>query len=172
MALDSLLLTELTGKPGDYFSVLGGSISNMKDLQDEAKATKDMILLQSSHVFNVMIEYWRGDYLAAEEHSKLALMMFPASKEPTIYLIYHIFFRGLILFWLHRTINGGTHRLEEGKQAMDEMEKWKENSTAVFENKFLLLCAGQYTISFVYCLDFIFIAFLTFYQFPILHCHH
>ena len=79
-----MLLMELTGKFGDYFSAFEGSICNMNDLQDVAKLTKDLQLLQSSHVFNVLIEYWRGNYTGAEESSRLASMMVPVSKMPTI----------------------------------------------------------------------------------------
>lgn len=116
----------------------------MDDLQDVAKSSKDMHLLQSSHVFNVLVEYWRGNYEAAEDSSRRALMILPASKMPTIFLIYHIFFRGLVLFQMYRTC-GDDQRLKDGKKAMDEMGVWAQNSMHVFENKFLLLKAECYS---------------------------
>jgi len=145
MALDSILLTELTGKSGDYFSVFNGSICNIDDLKDEAKATKDFSLLQSCHVFNVLINYWRGNYMAAEEHSRLASMMYPACKEPTIYLIYHTFYRALILFKRHRIsgsiVGSANNKLKDGKEMMDLMGRWSLLSKNVFNNKWLLLKA-------------------------------
>jgi len=147
--LDSILLMELTGKSGNYFSAFEGSICSMNDLQDVATSIKDLHLLQSSHVFNVLIEYWRGDYIAAEESSRIASNMLPASKMPTVYLIYHTFFRGLILFQLHR-IFGGEQRLKDAKEMMDRMEIWVSVSMAPFENKWLLLkaehlfCVGDF----------------------------
>ena len=77
--------------------------------------------------------------MAAEESSRLASTMLQA-KMPTIYLIYHIFFRGLILFQLYR-IFGDEQRLKDGKEMMDRMEGWALVSSAVFENKWLLLKA-------------------------------
>ena len=145
IALDSLLLTELTGKSGDYFSVFG-SISGMNDLQDEAKSNKDMTLLQSSHVFCVMIEYWRGNYTAAEVHSSQASIIFPASKEPTIYNQFHALFRGLVLFHLYRQESDNSKRLDEGKEMMDQVGKWAEVSEEVFGNKWYLLQA-EYSAS-------------------------
>jgi len=141
--LDSVLLMELTGKSGDYFSAFEGTICNMNDLQDSAKSSKDLHLLQSSHVFKVLVEYWRGNYSAAEESSRQASIMFPASKMPTIYLIYHTFFRGLILFQLYR-ICGDQQRLNDGKEMMDRLEEWALVSMAIFENKWLLLKAEYY----------------------------
>ncbi|KAL9181842.1 hypothetical protein ACHAXT_012185 [Thalassiosira profunda] len=141
MALDSLLLTVLTGESEDYFSVFeGGSIAGMQDLQEVAKSSRDLTLLQSSHVFNVLIEFWRGNYSAAEEHSAAASAMFPQCKEPTIYLIYLTFFRGLLLFSLYRKM-GGNQRLKDGKEMTDQMGIWTQNAKDVFENKWLLLAA-------------------------------
>eukprot|EP00579_Thalassiosira_antarctica_P021935 CAMPEP_0201974226 /NCGR_PEP_ID=MMETSP0904-20121228/49474_1 /ASSEMBLY_ACC=CAM_ASM_000553 /TAXON_ID=420261 /ORGANISM="Thalassiosira antarctica, Strain CCMP982" /LENGTH=148 /DNA_ID=CAMNT_0048524669 /DNA_START=56 /DNA_END=498 /DNA_ORIENTATION=- len=116
----------------------------MNDLQDEAKSTKDLSLLQCSHVFNVLIEYWRGNYMAAEEHSQLASMMYPTSREPTIYLIYHTFFRALVLFRLHRMMGGDDRRLKDGKEMQDQMGNWPLVSMAVFETKWLLLKAEYF----------------------------
>ena len=142
--LDSVLLMELTGRRGDFFSVFD-SISNMNDLQDYAKSSKDAHLLQSSYVFKVLIEYWKGDYLAAEEYSNMASAILPAAKMPTIYLIYHTFFRGLVLFGLSRQEGNKSRRLEEGKKALAEMEKWSNLSMPVFENKWRLLMACHAT---------------------------
>mmetsp|Transcript_30851 Transcript_30851/g.66674 ORF Transcript_30851/g.66674 Transcript_30851/m.66674 type:complete len:1679 (-) Transcript_30851:132-5168(-) len=145
--LDSILLMELTGKSGNYFSAFEGSIGSMNDLQDTATSINDLHLLQSIHVFNVLIAYWKGDYIAAEESSRIASKMLPASKMPTIYLIYHTFFRGLILFQLHRMF-GGEQRLKDAKEMMDKMEIWLSVSMAAFESKWLLLKAEYW-----FCVD-------------------
>mmetsp|Transcript_29949 Transcript_29949/g.63074 ORF Transcript_29949/g.63074 Transcript_29949/m.63074 type:complete len:1665 (-) Transcript_29949:98-5092(-) len=145
MLLDSFLLQELTGKSRDYFSLFDGSICSMNDLQDEAKETKDLALLQCSYVFNVIIEYWKGNFLNAEEHSQIASTMFPACKEPTIYLIYHTLFRALVLFKLHRTSEDNhNERLKSGKEMLDAMEAWAQFSVDVFESKWKLLNAEYY----------------------------
>ncbi len=148
IALDSLLLSVLTGgKSGDFFSVFNGSICNMNDIQDEAKSNKDMTLLQSSHVFCVMIEYWRGNHTAAEAHSSQASIIFPASKEPTIYNQFHALFRGLVLFALYRQEpDNSKRRLDRGKEMMDQVGKWAEVSEEVFGNKWYLLQA-EYSAS-------------------------
>jgi len=143
--LDSILLMELTGKEGDYFSQFEGLICSMNDLQDLAKSSSDLHLLQSSHVFNVLLHWWRGNYEAAEESSQLASMIMPASKMPTIYLIFHNFFRALTLFNLYRK-HGGEERLTGGKEMVDKMEEWANISMAVFGNKLLLLKA-EYSAS-------------------------
>ncbi|KAL9189379.1 hypothetical protein ACHAXT_009054 [Thalassiosira profunda] len=139
--LDNALMVELTGRPGHYFSsVFGGAVANMKDLQGQAKSSKDMHILQSSHVFNVLIHFWRGDYESAEESSSLASSILPAANMPTIYRIYHVFFRGLVKFQLYRKL-GEDQRLEDGKTALGEVKKWAGNAAAVFGNKLLLLNA-------------------------------
>jgi len=138
--LDCILLMELTGKSCDCFSFFQGSIKDLNDLRDVAKLSNDLHLLQSSHVFNVFVEYWRGNYKAAEESSHLAMSLLPASKMPNIYLIYHTFFRGLILFQLYRTC-GNEQRLNDGKEMLDKMEEWYLVSSNVFKNKCLLLKA-------------------------------
>jgi len=140
--LDMMLLIELTGEPFDFSFVFDGSISSMmNELQDEAKSSKDLALLQSSYVFRVLIEYWRGNYSAAEEYSRIASMMLPQSKMPTIYLIYHTLFRGLILLHLSREQDVEDKRLDGGIEAMDQMGRWAKNATEAFENKWLLLRA-------------------------------
>lgn len=143
-----MLLTELTGQTDDFFTLFKGPINSMNDLQDLAKATKDLHLLQSSHVFNVLIEYWKGNYTAAENSSNIASMMLPAAKMPTIYLIYHTFFRGLLLFRLYRMYGDNqrldNQRLEDGKNMLDLMQKWANYTRDVFENKLLLLKAEYY----------------------------
>jgi len=82
--------------------------------------------------------------MAAEEHSQLASMMYPTSREPTIYLIYHTFFRALVLFRLHRMMGGDDRRLKDGKEMQDQMGNWPLVSMAVFETKWLLLKAEYF----------------------------
>jgi len=134
---------ELTGQSRDYFALFQGPIHSMNDLKDVAKSSKDLHLLQSSHVFSVMIEFWKGNFIAAEKYSNLASMMLPAAKMPTIYLIYHTFFRGLVVFQQYRQ-HGGDERFKNGKETMDNMKQWASNSMDVFKNKLLLLRAGPY----------------------------
>ena len=143
--LDCVLLMELTGRQtaGDYFSVFDGSICNLDDLQAEAESIKHTRLLHQVHCYNLFIAYWRGNLEAAEEYSRLASTMHPASKIPAIQLIYATFFRGLVLFQMHREV-GGEQRLKDGQDAMHLIGKWAQlspNSMAVFENKWHLLKA-------------------------------
>jgi len=139
--LDNMLLTVLTGESWDFFSVFEGSICNLKDLQDDAKSSQDALWLQSSNVFNVLIEYWKRNYMLAEEYSNLASAMLPMAKLSSIYLIYHTFFRGLIMFRMFQQEGGDNKRLNEGMKAIGEMEKWAQNSMVVFGNKWYLLLA-------------------------------
>lgn len=147
---------ELTGRASDCFPALRPSdccqavntgtasqtrcTCNLNDLLESAKSSKDSQLLHCCHVTNAMIQYWRGNYTEAGESSRLAFAMLLASKMPTIHLIYHTFFRGLILFQLYR-MNGDSQTLSDGKEMMHRMEKWALVSMAVFENKWLLLTA-------------------------------
>jgi len=145
VALDNVLLMELKGKYWDCFSVFEGSICNMNDLQAAAESSKDIFLLLAVPGYNMLLAYWRGDYLAAEKFSHIVSKTNRTSKTPTFLLVYFTLFRGLIACQLYRKI-GGNHRLAEGKEMMDEMETWALNSKAVFENKWLLLKA-EYSAS-------------------------
>jgi len=50
MVLDNLLLSELTGKSQDWFSVFNGSISSLGDLQVEAEQSKNVRFTYSENV--------------------------------------------------------------------------------------------------------------------------
>ena len=145
MALSNHLLSELTGKPGDYYSVFKGSICSIDDLQIEAESSKNFRLIYQIHCHKSFISFWRGDYISAEKHSHNSSAMLPMSKMPTILLIYQTFFGGLIAFSLYRA-SGGDGRLKEGREMVDRFRKWAQNSTVVFENKWLLLKA-EYSAS-------------------------
>lgn len=88
----------------------------------------------------MLIEFWRGDYEKAEASSGLAIAMKPAEDMPSIYKIYHSFFRGLVLFHLYRT-SGIEQRLNDGKAMLDRFEEWTFLAGKVFKNKWLLLKA-------------------------------
>jgi len=45
LALDNLLLSELTGKSQDWFSVFNSSISSLDDLQAEAEESKNVRII-------------------------------------------------------------------------------------------------------------------------------
>lgn len=141
--LDNILLGALTGKFWDSFSVFEGSINNISDLQAEAVSLKDNQLLFTVHLYKMMIRLWRGDYEAAEESSRTASNVNPTDKMPSIYLICHTFFGGIIRFQLYRKI-GDEQRLKNGKEMMEEMETWSKNCVAVFENKLFLMQAEYF----------------------------
>ncbi|KAL7538628.1 hypothetical protein ACHAXR_009431 [Thalassiosira sp. AJA248-18] len=132
---------ELTGKSKDYFSVFDDSISSMKDLQADAESSQDPFFLHDLHVYNLIIEYWRGNYVAAEEHSRNAAAgqhVFPSSA---VFPIHRVFFGSLVSFHLYGKLGGDDARLREGKHMLDEMGKWAHIAMNVFGNKWLLLRA-------------------------------
>mmetsp|Transcript_3889 Transcript_3889/g.8568 ORF Transcript_3889/g.8568 Transcript_3889/m.8568 type:complete len:1443 (+) Transcript_3889:166-4494(+) len=142
VALDNALLTELTGQSSEL-SKIDGMVCNIEVLQGEAELVNNNRLLHHIHVNNVMIAYWRGDFEAAEKSSHLA-WKYPTAKMPTIVLIYHTFFAGLVAFHLFRKKSGDENqdeRLKEGREVMVEMGKWAQNVMEVFGNKWLLMSA-------------------------------
>mmetsp|Transcript_19096 Transcript_19096/g.34423 ORF Transcript_19096/g.34423 Transcript_19096/m.34423 type:complete len:338 (-) Transcript_19096:1027-2040(-) len=142
VALDYALLAELTGQSADKLADIEGMVCNIEVLQTEAEFVNNNRLLHHINVNNVMLAYWRGDYISAEKSSHVA-WKYPTAKMPTIVLIYHTFYGGLIAFKLFRTMGGvdGNKRLMEGRELMIAMGKWAQNSMAVFGNKWLLLSA-------------------------------
>ena len=113
---------------------------SIEDLQVEAESTKDKRLLFRIHAFSVMMAYWRGDFLAAEESSNIAVGLYPVSKMPSIHIIYFTFFRGLVLFQRYSE-DPTDQRLEDGKEMMNDIGGWAKNSIDVFGNKWFLLQA-------------------------------
>ncbi len=147
MVMDGILLSELTGKLGDYFSVFGGSICNVNDLQVKAESSKNIPLLCSIYCYSSFASFWSGDYLSAEKYSHNALAIVPVSRMPSVLRIYSTFFGGLVAFQLFRKAGvGGARHLREGTEMMERMEKWVNVSKDVFENKWLLL-KGEYSRS-------------------------
>ena len=64
-----------------------------------------------------------------------------AAKTPSVFLIYHVFYRGLVLFELYRRL-GSDQRLEDAREMLYTFEMWaKECSMEVFQPKYLLLKA-------------------------------
>jgi hypothetical protein len=144
--LDSILLVDLTGNYGDLEDML----CDIKDIQGEAESkdaeNNDLRVLHHVHIYNMMLGFWRKDFLEAEKSSHHAWTVHEAAKNLEMILIYHTFFSGLIAFHLYRE-TGDDKRLKEGSSMMDTMRKWTHNSMAVFENKWLLLKA-EYLASF------------------------
>ena len=146
VALDAMLLLELTGITIDCSSVFGYSISNVDDIGFENKSSKDNRWLHNFHLCKMLTCYWKEKYIEAEEHNQLA-SAYPMSKTPQFSLIYQTFFGGLNALQLHRQLGGrNDQRLKQGKDAMKKLGKWADNSMVVFVNKWLLLQA-EYSAS-------------------------
>ena len=108
--------------------------------------TQNNQLLHHLHICNMLLSFWRDDFLAAEKSDAAALTFPMLAKKPEIFLIYHTFFRGLIALRLYRQYSGH-NRLKEGREVMDKFRCWTHHSKAPFENKWLLLKA-EYNASF------------------------
>ena len=81
MLWSGILLTELTGVQGDYFSVFA-PICNVDDLQAEAVSDKNEYFVYELHVLKCLVAFWNGDYISAEKHSHNASAMMPVSQTP------------------------------------------------------------------------------------------
>lgn len=112
-------------------------VCNIEDIQAEAESTNNNRLLHHIHVNNAMLAFWKSDYNEAET-SSLVAWKYPTAKMPTIVLIYHSFFDGLIAFHQYREV-GGDERLQRGKEMMNRMGMWSQNAMNVFQSKWLLL---------------------------------
>eukprot|EP00581_Thalassiosira_minuscula_P019454 CAMPEP_0183717322 /NCGR_PEP_ID=MMETSP0737-20130205/10966_1 /TAXON_ID=385413 /ORGANISM="Thalassiosira miniscula, Strain CCMP1093" /LENGTH=1413 /DNA_ID=CAMNT_0025946739 /DNA_START=71 /DNA_END=4310 /DNA_ORIENTATION=+ len=144
-AMDCILLMELTGKSQNYFSVIGGSITSVDDWVAEAKLIGDSFLLTYIHEVNLMRSYWKGDYVAAEEHFHNASLLLVSHTIAFVHTISHtivlvVFFGCLVSFQLYREL-GGDDRLKEGTKMLERMERWYHVSPHLFENKWHLLKA-------------------------------
>lgn len=73
---NEVLLMELTGHTGEYrfFSVFGGSICTLHEFKINAHSMEYLL------VCNVMLSFWKDDFLAAEQNSNAAWNM-PTAKE-------------------------------------------------------------------------------------------
>lgn len=136
-------MRELTGKSIDYTSICDETVCDIDGLQSLAERSKLSRLLHQIYIYQLLISFWQGDFLAAEKDSHKAWAM---PKEPELILIYHTLFGGLTALRLYRH-HGNDKRLKEGSEMMDRVRKYSYNSRAVFENKYLLLKA-EYTASF------------------------
>jgi len=117
------------------------TICSLDDLRSEAESSHDSRWLHNFNVVKMSTAYWRGDCIAAEEHCHAALT-YPTARMPTLLLIYRTFFGGLVAFQLHRQMGGNNdQRLKQGREMLEQLEKWAQNSPAAFENKWLLLKA-------------------------------
>ena len=143
ISLDNAVLEGLTGQSLNHFSLIKGMVCNIKDIQLSAESTNNKRLLHHIHFNSAILAFWRGDYDEAEKSSHLA-WTFPTAKMPTIVLIFHTFFSGLIAYHLYRKKCGdeGDRRLQEGKDMTDRMGLWAcQTSLQVFGNKWLLMKA-------------------------------
>lgn len=152
MILDGILLMELTGQNIDIFSVYPDATRSLDDLRSEAIFSNDTRWLHDIYTYKMLLAYWRGDYLSAEENFHLASLN-PTSKMPRILSIYRDFFGGLVSLYLHReqgSKNNSDKRLKHGEAMMHTLEKYSENATVVFNNKWRLLqaeyssCVGEH----------------------------
>jgi len=120
------------------------TICSLDDLRSEAESSQDNRFLHNCHVYKMLTAYWRGDYIAAEESFHAALAH-PMAKMPQIATIYHTFFGGLVAFQLYRQVGGNNdQRLKLGREMMEKVEIWSQNSLSVHENKLLLLKAEYF----------------------------
>lgn len=130
-----------------YFAVFEEPICSLDHLLVEAESKKKIKLIYILHCYKLFIAYWHGDLAVAEKHSCLAQNARPASTLPTVLLLYATYFRGLVSFQMYRQA-GGEHRLKNGEEMMELMEKWAKlspESMAVFGNKWHLIKAEYYS---------------------------
>lgn len=142
------MLSELTGRDVDCFSVFGDSVDTLADLVAEAESSVDKRWLMSFHVNKMILAFWRGDYIKAAKHFNAASTN-PTAQLPQISTFYHTLYGGLVFFQLHKQqvgTNTSSDSLQQGKQCMDRMQQWSTNCPAVFENKWYML-GGEYLAS-------------------------
>jgi len=130
MILDGILLMELTGQDIDIFSVYTDTTCSLDDLRSEAIFSNDIRWLHDIYTYKMLLAYWRGDYLSAEENFHLASLN-PTSKMPRILSIYRDFFGGLVSLYLHREqgSKNSDKRLKHGEAMMHKLEKYSQNAT-------------------------------------------
>ena len=143
MILNGIFLQALTGASADTFSVSKGRVLTMGDLEAEAKSSNDTRQVQNILSYKIFVSFWRGEYSKAEEYLEESSKMSITSKLPTIYRIHRTFLGGIIFFQLYRK-DGGDERLKNAIIMMELVEKWVQNASVVFENKWLLLKAEHY----------------------------
>jgi hypothetical protein len=137
------MIDSLTGdKSSDPYGVLNGIIRNKNTLFADAQSKMHFQIVEAVHLQNFFLSFWMGDYEEAAKASDRA-MSFPTSKMPKVQLIYHIFYRGIVMFHLYRE-GKGEHWLKEGEKMQDQLETWVKTSKPIFENKLILLEAESY----------------------------
>ena len=139
MVNQMITIGRLTGQPIDPFPIFEGLICDVNNLVVFAMSSKNLQLLEATYVQKFFSHFWMDDYVEAEKWSKLAFSL-PSSKMPKISYVYHTFLRGLLSFHMYRD-GGGEYWLNEGEEMLCKMQLWLQNSTSVFDNKFLLLKA-------------------------------
>ena len=147
MALDIVLLSELTGKSTHWASVISRcGISSLDDLKNDNETSKDARWCHRFHLYQMMISFFRKDYLDAEDELVTALG-FLISKLPQFMSIYQAFYGGLVTLQVYRQLGDNNRsRLEQAKDSIKNLENWAENSMPAFGNKLLLLQA-EYSAS-------------------------
>mmetsp|Transcript_29350 Transcript_29350/g.63181 ORF Transcript_29350/g.63181 Transcript_29350/m.63181 type:complete len:1300 (-) Transcript_29350:155-4054(-) len=141
-ALDKDLIDTLGGvKSSNPYAIFDGEIGNRQILLNDAQSKGLNNIVEAAHLHNVFLSFWMDDYEEAVKSSDIA-MSFPSAKMPGVKLVYHIFYRGIIAYQLHRQ-GKGEKWLDEGNKMLDQVETWVKNSKPLFENKLVLLKAEQ-----------------------------
>jgi len=137
MALDTLLVLELTGTAIDCSSAFGYSISNIDDVRSEDESS-DTVYLTNIHIYKMFKAYWKEKFEEAGEHFQNSLGT-PGTKTPRFITIHQTLYGGLVAFQLHRQMGGNNDlRLQQGRAAMKKLEEWPNTHHG---NKMLLLQA-------------------------------
>mmetsp|Transcript_31487 Transcript_31487/g.57675 ORF Transcript_31487/g.57675 Transcript_31487/m.57675 type:complete len:291 (-) Transcript_31487:685-1557(-) len=141
--LDKEMIDSLTGdKSSNPYGVLNGIICNKQSLLADAQSKMHFQIVEAVHLWDFFLSFWMGDYDEAAKASDRA-MSFPSANMPKVTLIYHIFYRGIVMFHLYRE-GKGEKWLEEGNKMQDQVQIWVKNSKPIFENKLVLLEAEHY----------------------------
>ena len=141
--LDKEMIDSLTGdKSSNPYGVLNGIICNKQSLLADAQSKMHFQIVEAVHLWDFCLSFWMGDYDEAAKASDRA-MSFPSANMPKVQLVYHIFYRGVVMFHLYRE-GKGEHWLKEGKKMQDQLKIWVKTSKPIFENKLILLAAESY----------------------------
>jgi len=141
------MIDSLTGdKSSNPYAIFEGKICDKESLLADSQSKMHSQIAEAVHIHNFFLSFWMGDYVEAAKASDIA-MSCPSAKMPKVKLIYHIFYRGIVAFNLHRE-GKGEKWLKEGNSMRDQVEIWVQNSKPIFENKLILLKAEHYASMF------------------------
>jgi len=141
--LDKEMIDSLTGDTSSNpYDRLNWIICNKHSLLADAQSKMHFQIVEAVHLQNFFLSFWMGDYEEAAKASDLA-MSFSSAKMPKVQLVYHIFYRGVVMFHLYRE-GKGEHWLKRGNKMQAQLETWVKTSKPIFENKLILLEAENY----------------------------